>query len=158
MKRPIPAFFPVLLLSVILFAGGFFVFTGLFDFFEPTIDGILLQVPEPFKAFRTSLLFSLVLAFIPVLLILIWRFAPIVSSAKKIASVITVFIFIAIAILLRHQMVKTYFTRVVKPIVSSHNNTNFLYPIDPINFVYYITAGLCIGCTVSWFLFRQNKA
>lgn len=151
-----PVFLRVLLLSVALFVLGQVAFTGLFEFFEPKIEGILFQVPGPFS--RTSLLFSFVLACIPVLLLSIWRFAPIISSTKKIASLVTVFIFMAIGILLRRQSVKIYFIKVVKPVVAPNSNMHVLYPIDPIRFVYYIIAGLCIGCIVSYFLFRQKEA
>ena len=157
MKPSAKTFIQIALFSIALFIFGQLVFTRLFEFFEPNIDGIRFQVTEMNKKMKTSILFSLTLVFIPVLTILTWRLAPIISRTKKIASALSILVFIIAAIFLRHQEVKTFFIRVVKPIVLVNNKTNVTYPIDPANFVYYILAGLCVGCLVSYFLFRQNK-
>ena len=157
MKPSAKTFIQIVIVSIALFILGQLVFIRLFEFFEPNVDGILFQVTEINRRIKTSILFSLTLVFIPLLTIVTWRFAPIISMTKKIASALSIIIFIIIAIFLRHQEVKTFFIRVIKPIVLANNKTNVTYPIDPVNFVYYMFAGLCVGCLVSYFLFRQNK-
>ena len=157
MKLSAKIFIQIVIVSIALFILGQLVFIRLFEFFEPNVDGILFQVTEINRRIKTSILFSLTLVFIPLLTIVTWRFAPIISITKKIASALSILIFIIVAIFLRHQEVKTFFIRVIKPIVLVNNKTNVTYPIDPVNFVYYMLAGLCIGCLVSYFLFRQNK-
>ena len=157
MKPSTKKFIQIVVVSIVLFILGQLVFIRLFEFFEPNVDGILFQVTEIHRKIKTSILFSLTLVFIPLLTIVTWRLAPIISITKKIASASSILIFIIVAIFLRHQEVKTFFIRVIRPIVLVNNKTNVTYPIDPVNFVYYMLAGLCVGCLVSYFLFRQNK-
>lgn len=144
------------LLSVILFALGLMVYEKLFALFEPQVDGIVFQITEGSGTFKTSLLFSLAAALIPRLTVLTWQLGPIISSTKRFASVVTILIFIVTAIVVRHEEVKTYFNSIAKKLVASNNNMTFTYPIDPVNFVYYMLAGLCIGCIISYFLFKER--
>ncbi|MGH2565359.1 MAG: hypothetical protein ACRDE5_12640, partial [Ginsengibacter sp.] len=67
-----------------------------------------------------------------------------------------IIVFIISSIVVRHEEVKTYFNSIAKKLVASNNNMTFTYPIDPVNFVYYMLAGLCIGCIVSYFLFKER--
>ena len=69
-----------------------------------------------------------------------------------------ILIFIAIGIFARHQQVKIYFTTVIKPALLTNGKTSVTYPIDPVNFVYYIFSGLFIGCIVSYISFKKKKA
>jgi hypothetical protein len=145
------------LLSVILFVLGQFVYVKLFGIFEPQVDGILFQITEGGGKMKTSILFSLVAALIPILALFTWLLAPVISSAKRFASAAIIIVFTVSAIVVRHEEVKTYFTRIAKNLVASNNNMTFKYPIDPVNFVYYMFAGLCIGCVVSYFLFKERR-
>jgi len=149
-------YLPVIIISILLFIGGEITFVRLFGFFEPKIPGILFEITEQDRIVKTSVLFSLTLALVPVLVALTWRLAPGISINKKIASVLIIFIFIGAAILVRHREVKMYFTRVVRPYFLAKNMVSVRYPIDPVNFVYYMLGGLCIGCIISWFLFRHK--
>jgi hypothetical protein len=157
MKHSVRRFIQLILVSIALFILGQLVFVRLFEFFEPKVDGILFQVTGTNKKVKTSILFSLTLVLIPALTILTWRLAPIISSTKRFASALIILIFIIVAIFLRHQEVKTFFIRVVKPIVVANNKTNVIYPIDPANFVDYMLGGLCLGCLVSFFFVQANK-
>jgi hypothetical protein len=58
---------------------GQFLFVPAFKFFEPQVDGILFQITERNTTLKTSLLFSLLLALIPILVLLTWRVAGIIS-------------------------------------------------------------------------------
>jgi hypothetical protein len=137
---------------------GQLLFDKAFNFFEPHVDGILFQIIERSSILKTSILFSLSVALIPILIVLTWRLAHIISINKKIASALMILIFIAIGIFARHQEVKIYFTTVVKPALLTNGRTSITYPIDPVNFVYYIFAGLFIGCIVSYILFKKKKS
>ena len=157
MNRSKTIYTSTLLFSIAFFILGQILFVKLFEFFEPKVDGVLFQIIERGGILKTSLLFSLILALIPALILLTWRLARIISLNKKIASVLIILIFVVTAIFMKHQEVKTYFIRVVKPILSPNDKMNVTYPIDPVNFVYYIFSGLCIGCIVSYFLFWVKK-
>ena len=144
-----------LLLSIALFILGQLLYVKAFKFFEPAVDGILFQITEGKAILKTSLLFSLSLALIPILIVLTWRFSHLISLNKKFASALIILFFIVLGIFARHQQVKMYFTTVVKPAVLTNGTTNMTYPIDPVNFVYYIFFGLLIGCIVSCILFKK---
>ncbi|KAA2244445.1 hypothetical protein F0L74_00205 [Chitinophaga agrisoli] len=157
MNNPKLTYTAALVLSVALFIIGQTFFDSIFTFFEPHIDGISFQITELGAIVKTSILFSLLLALIPLLLVLTWRSGKIHSTGKRIASVITVLLFISLAIFIRQYFVKMYFTRIVKPALLTSDNTTIGYPIDPVNFVYYMCGGLLLGLILAYFMFR-NKA
>ena len=157
MTRSKTIFLCTLLISIALLALGQFLFADIFKLFEPQIEGISFQIAESKAVVKTSVLFSLLLFLIPVFIILSWRLAHITSLNKKIASALFIIIFITIGIFARHQEVKIYFTTVVKPALLTNGRTSVIYPIDPINFVYYMFAGLITGCTLAFIFFRQRK-
>ncbi len=143
-------------LSIAFFVTGKLLFFEAFSFFEPSIDGIIFQITEHNEGLKTSILFSLSVALMPVLIVLTWRLAHIISINKKVASALIILIFVAISIFVRHQQVKIYFITVVKPALLTNDRPNITYPIDPVVFVYYIFAGLIIGCFVSCILFKKK--
>ena len=149
-------FISTLIPAIVLFVLGQLVSTDFFQFLEPNVHGVLFQITELKGNIKTSLLFSLTLAFIPILLLLTWRLSSINLLSKKIGSGLTTLIFILIAIWIHRQAVKSYFTRIDKNLISVEDNKNVIYPIDPAPFVYYMFAGLLFGCIASYFLFRQR--
>lgn len=144
--------------SIAFFVLGQLLFVKAFNFFEPQVDGIFFQITEHRRILKTSILFSLSVALVPVFIVLTWKPAHITSINKKIASALMILIFIAIGIFARHQQVKIYFTTVIKPALLTNGKTSVTYPIDPVNFVYYIFSGLFIGCIVSYISFKKKKA
>jgi|GEM_PF-1375245 hypothetical protein len=151
-------FILTLLISIALFILGQFVFVGFFEFFEPKFDLIVFKVIERQTGIRTSILFSITLFLIPILTVLTWRFAPIVSKNKKIASAFIILCFAMAAIWIRHQEVKSYFTWIIKSnFLYIKDNKPVSYPIDPVNFVYFMAVGIIIGCIVSGLSFREER-
>ncbi len=136
---------------------GQLLFVEIFKFFEPQVDGILFQITERNATVKTSVLFSILLFLIPIFIILTWRLAHIISANKKIASALFILLFITLGIFVRHKEVKTYFTIVVKPALLTKDKTTIIYPIDPINFLYYMFAGLIIGCILAFVFFKQKN-
>ena len=137
---------------------GQLLFLKIFKLFEPHVEGILFQITEHQATLKTSILFSLSLFLIPIFIVLTWRLAHITSLNKKIASALFILTLIVIGIFARHQEVKIYFTTVVRPVLLTNGKTNVIYPIDPRNFVYYMLAGLIIGCILAFIFFkRRNK-
>jgi len=143
--------------SIILFVLGQLLFVKAFKLFEPQIDGIFFQIIEHKATLKTSTCFSLLLFLIPIFIALTWRLGYITSLNKKIASTLFILIFVTIGIFARHQEVKIYFTTVVKPALLTNGKTSIIYPIDPLNFVYYMFAGLIIGSILAFVLFKQRK-
>jgi len=142
-----------LLVALLFFIAGMTAFTRLLQLLEPNIEGIAFVITGRLTAF----LFSLTLALIPVLTLATWRLAHIDLFYRKICSVTIIILTIAAALFTRHQQVKAFFNKVVRPLVLTKGETHFVYPIDPRNFVYYLLAGLLIGCLLSYLLLRQKS-
>jgi hypothetical protein len=145
-----------LLLAIFLFVLGKVFFVQIFEFFEPKIEGITFEIIEHNRTLKTSLLLSLILAFIPISISLTWRIASITSLFKKLIAIVISLLFISIGIWLRHQGIKSFFTRSVKNIVSSNGNRSVTYPLDPVAYVYYMLIGLIVGCITTYILFRKR--
>ena len=156
MKSSKATIIAVLAISTLLFLAGRFAYTYFFQIAEPNIDGVSFEVTSGNGVINTSLLFSGTLLLIPILIYILWRLAPIKSSRRRIVSILIVLLFISIGIFIRHQEVKTYFTRVVRPALLTKGKTQIVYPIDPVNFVYYILGGLFLGLIASWLLLKQS--
>jgi hypothetical protein len=157
MKRHDKRWIQTEIIAIILFALGKLLFIMLFGFFEPHVDGIEFRIRELDRFLKTSTLFSLMLAIIPFLMGCMWRLAPVVSTSRKIISVFIPLLFMMAGIVLRHSQVKNYFIRVVKPYFLSKGQLRVDYPIDPLNFVYYMSAGFCIGFILCWLLLKQKR-
>jgi glucan phosphoethanolaminetransferase (alkaline phosphatase superfamily) len=153
MKRPAAIVLQLSLAAIALFVLGFCVYPSLFEVFEPKVQGIDLVITDMGHFVRTSFLFPLVLALSPVLVFYTWKQGAIVSPGRKFISLLIVLAFVIIAILLRRQAVKAYFTHAAKQLVPAGGS--IAYPIDPVNFVYYIIAGFCIGCIAVYFLLKK---
>lgn len=144
-------------ISIILFTVGQFLFVPLFGFFEPRIDGITFHIVESNRTIKTSILFSGLLSLTAIFIFIVWWKGQIDLQFRRIASVFTVLVIICIAVIMRHIEVKAYFTRIVRPALLVNGKTSIQYPIDPVNFVYYMFGGLIIGSIGSYFLFREKR-
>ena len=149
--------FLLISISIILFIVGQFLFYPFFGLVEPKIDGIVFHIIESDRKIKTSILFSFLLSLMAILISIMWSIGRIISPIKRIASVFTVLVIISIAVFIRHTEVKAYFTRVVRPTILTNGITSLPYPINPVNFVYYMFGGLIVGIIISYFLFRQSR-
>ena len=156
MKSSKDTIISVLAISISLFLVGHFAYTSFFQFAEPNVDGISLEVTRGDGVIETSSLFSGTLLLIPILVYVLWKLAPINSPRRRIASVLVLLLFISLGIFVRHQEVKTYLVRVVRPTLLINGKRQIDYRIDPVNFVYYILGGLFLGLMASWLLLKQK--
>ena len=147
----------IALLCIVIFIIGKLLFTTVFSFFEPSVPGIQFSIIERNPVWRTSWVFAALLALIPLSLLAIWRLGNIISTTKRLLSVIIVFLLLAAAIYIRHMQVRNYFNRVVVPFFQKKGQTNVVYPIDPVNFVYYMVSGLLAGLIICWLAFRRRR-
>ena len=148
---------PPSILVIIFFILGQWLYVPIFEFLEPRVGDIHFTIVEHSHLLRTSLLLSIFLALVPMAIVLNWRLAHIASPAKKIFSALIILCFVGLGVIMRRAMVSTYFTRVVAPSLSHRGQSDFNYPIDPVNFIYYMFAGLLTGFLAGFFLFRQTK-
>jgi hypothetical protein len=147
---------PVLLCIVILILAKL-TYRIVFGFLEPTVAGIEFNIIERNPIWKTSWLFAVLMALLSLAFPGLWLFGNIVSNRKRFFSVIIIFLLMAAAIYLRHTMVRSYFTRVIVPFYLKKGQTHVVYPIDPVNFVYYMAVGLLMGLLISWLLLGHHK-
>lgn len=145
------------IISTALFITGKLAFEKIFNFFEPKVAGIIFHVTQVEQKLDTSLLFAFSLALVPGFILLLWRITPIVILSKKLMSVLIVLTLMVVAIWIRQNSVQSYYTSLRKNPVVNFSSGN-QYPTDPVNFVYYMFLGLCIGCMFCYLLFRMKKS
>jgi len=152
MKYSKTAILLIILSSFILFAFGFLEFDKISDILLPKIEGGGYQVVEVNGTFKMGFFFSIVLALAPYLIHLTWVLSPITAVNKKLISILIVFTCMTLAIIVRREMIILYFAQFTKMPPSIIN-----MPIDKVKYHYYLFAGLCIGCVISYFIFRKNN-
>src|ERR1700733_769436 len=98
-------------IAIIVFVLGKLLFEELFGFFEPHVDGIDFRIRELDRFVNTSTLFSIILFIFTLLVVLMWRVAPVGSTASRVISIIVILLLMMGGIVLRHFQVKNYFIR-----------------------------------------------
>ena len=96
----------------------------------------------------------MLLGVIPISAMLTWKAAGISELNKKVWTVVIIIICVTLAIILRYQIIKSYLTGLKKDAVQ---NIEIIYPVNQLNYEYYMIAGICIGGLFSYFLFRGKK-
>ncbi|MES2772701.1 MAG: hypothetical protein V4722_00860 [Bacteroidota bacterium] len=158
MKKPSATIISTILLSVILFFFSLFAAGNFYDLIIPASEGLRYQVSDFGDQFRGKLILSAILALAPILVFLTWKFTPIIATSKRFATVFVEIISVILAILLRQQMIKSNFKELTENLNTMNNNVEVRFSFNQLHFEYYILAGLCAGCILSFFLFRQKQA
>ena len=138
-----------LLISMIVFVTIFYAFDTVYELILPDIQHVSYQTTDFGDQFKTSLVFSLILGLTPILLLATWKFSPIVSTGKRWASIFITISCMALAVVVRQQIIGDGPTSPVEGAV-------IVYPLDQLKFEYYILTGALIGCVCSGFLVRQK--
>lgn len=157
MKQSKTAIILAIAISVILFLTGFLTSGIIYVYLLPKVDNVFYQDAELNGHFISTLIFSVTLALIPILLLLTWRLSPITEKRKKAASVVTVVLCMATSLVVRQQIIKSYLSKLAITMNLSNEKSHIIYPIDKVNFELYLVLGLCVGCVVSYFLYKQEK-
>lgn len=144
-------------ISMAFFALGLFTFDKLRELILPKVDGGFYQVLEINTGFKMSLLFSLVLGLTPIAIYLLWQYSPIVSKQKRLSSILLIILCLVLAMIARHQMIKSYFARVVSNSSSSIEKVNVNFTMEDVHLEYYLFLGLCLGCIISFWTLRQKR-
>jgi len=130
----------------------------------PKVGDVKYQADTLTAPFRQSLGFALTLALIPISAILIWRFAPIFATQKKILTVVIIVIAMTLSVVARREMIK-YQARHLQPttVLDYSDPTNpqpktieSLISVSTLNFELFALAGLVTGCIISFLSLRQK--
>lgn len=148
----------VLILSLTLFVVGFYSFGAIYESLLPRVDNGFYQVTNFIGLFDTSLIPALVIGLTPVFIWKTGTMAHITSRTQTIYTILIVIICMTTAVLLRREMIKLYFARLINTTDLTNNNSNLGFPLNKVNFEYYMFSGLIVGCLLSYLLLRQRKA
>jgi hypothetical protein len=153
-----------IILSVILLIVGFYSWNYLFMVTLPFVGDVKYQADSLTAPFRQSVVFALTLALIPISAMLIWRYAPIFTTPKKILTVVIIVIAMTLSVVARREMIK-YQARHLQPttVLDYSDATNpqpktieSIIPISTVNFELFAFAGLVTGCIISFFSLRRK--
>lgn len=144
-------------ISIALFVVAFFSFGTIYESLLPRVNNGFYQASEFIGLFDTSLVPALVIGLIPLLIWTTWRLANITSNRQKILSISIVIICITLAVLVRREMIKFYFAGLTGKTETINGKIYVSFPLNKVNFEFYMYGGLIIGCLISYLLFRQRK-
>jgi hypothetical protein len=147
-----------LLLSIlsafVLFLVNFTQIGFIFHLLLPKIENLHYQNTEMGEQFKLSFLISLVIGLLPILLHLTWRLTSIATLKSKTISGLIVIAMMTLAVIFRQQLIKSTFdglTNLKKPSGETIYNA---FPIENLNFEYYLLGGLILGCVMTYFMFK----
>ena len=135
-----------ILISIALFVVGFFSFGNINEALLPKVDNCYYQVAELGGQFKTLLVFAFILSLTPICIWATWRVAPIILNRHRVFSILTVVSCMTVAILVRQQSIRSYFSKLISFVGSTSGSLMLTYPIDKVHFEYYLLGGLCTGC------------
>ena len=153
-----------IILSIVLFFVGQYSWGNIFVALLPIVGDVKYFETSLSGQFTNSLLFSLTLALIPIVTILIWKFAPIFKTQRKILSVCIIVIAVTVALLARREMIK-YQARHLQPttILDYSDPSNPQpktietgIPVSTLKFEIFALVGLVTGGVISFFTLRQR--
>jgi hypothetical protein len=147
-------FFTVAISAIIVFL-GVYLFSYYYDVLLPDVEGTDYQVIDFDGPFLNSLFFSMLVALIPIASMLTWKAASIIESDKRFWTIVIITICVILAIIVRYQIVKAYLLGLKK---DAAENFEIIYPVNQLNYEYYMIGATCIGCLISYLLFRHKKA
>jgi len=145
-----------ILFSMALFVAGLCTFHLLCNLFLPKAEGGFFQPMKYGDDFIATIIFSCIIGLIPFLMIQTWRLSPVVSRSKKAASVLVVILSMTLALLLRQQILTSYARSQAKSFNSAVDKVKLTYPLEQLNFEYYLAGGLIAGCFISGLLLRKK--
>ena len=145
-----------ILFSYALFVAGLCTFHILAGTFLPKVEGGFYPSVKYGDDFIGTLIFSLTIGLTPLIIFQTWRHSPVVPPQKKMTSVLIILLCMILALLLRQQILKSYFRAQTKTFTSAVDQIKVSYPVEQLNFEYYIIGGLIAGCFLSYLLLRKK--
>ncbi len=154
-----------LILSVVLFFVGMYTWNSLFMLILPIVGNIKYVNSSLNGPFLISMLFSLTLALIPFATIIIWRFAPVFKTQRKILTVCIIFLSIIVSVLVRREMIKSKARNLQPTTVLDYSDpanpiSKSIYmdiPISSLKFEYYALVGLIAGSIIAYLLLKEKS-
>ena len=155
-----------IILSVALFLIGQYTSVKFFFLTLPTEGGVKYVSTRMTGHSINPLWFSLTLALIPIMTILVWRYAPVFSTKRRVITVCILILAASVSLLLRREMIKSK-ARNLQPITildytdpanPQPKTVESNFPIETLNFELFTFAGLIVGSAIAFFSLSQKIA
>lgn len=131
----------------------------------PVVDNVKYLTTSMTGQFQDSLIFSLTLALTPIATILIWKFAPVFRTQRRILTACIIILAMTISVLARREMIKSQArnlqpTTVIDysdPDVPTNKSIEALIPLPTLKFEIFALIGLIGGGIISYFSLKEKS-
>ncbi len=157
MKTTILTTILTILLSVILFFIGIYFYEQFYEWTHPNIEGISYQVTSLGGSFNGMLIFALTLALIPFSAFFTWKFAPVVTTKRRLLNIAILLICVIVVTVARREWLVFQANRYLKGLSRGFENKfQFQIPVENFNVTTYLLLGLLAGTVISYFALKQS--
>ncbi|GEM_PF-1145400 len=146
----------IFLLSITLFITSYFLVPKISNLLIPKIENLRFYSTSLNEQFKLHLYFSIIIGIAPILLYFTWRLAKINNKSQKILSFLFVFIFMAISIFTRQQILKYKFKNLPNLRTETDEIIINSFHIKNLNYEFYLLIGLLLGCVTSYLIFKNK--
>lgn len=154
----------LLFISPLFFLLGYIGWAAFFNAVLPVNEGLQFNDEEIAAPFQQRLIFSLTLALIPVLSLLIWEMAPVVTGLRKCLVAGLLVLSMAASIFIRRELIirewRDQKTMVTYDMTDPENpvprEEARLIPLSALQFEMYGLIGLVSGSIIAFLLFRRK--
>lgn len=150
MKSSARIVFIAIMASIALFIIGLYCWGDIFEILLPDVGNAKYVADNFTDTFKNSIYFGLILASIPIMTILVWKFAPILNTKRKILTVFVIVFTLLTSILMRSKMVE-FQAKSLQPIVFENH-----IPLSTLKFELFALAGVLFGTAVSFYTLREK--
>jgi hypothetical protein len=150
-------FMLAVMLSILLFFAGLFLYGAIVEVVLPNDEKIFYQDIGAKGVFGNSFLFSFLLALMPIFIVCTWGLCRAYEKADRfsIASIVIVFAFLSVFV--RQHVLAAYLKRLSLSTEMAPDDLTISYPLNRLNFEWYMFAGLCAGCIIACILYRRRR-
>lgn len=149
------------LLSIALLFTGFQCYRLFFNWVLPNVEGVAYQSNSVTRQFSLSLIYSLIIASIPVATILLWKHANIRTATKRILVPLILIFFLAATTIYRQIAFRADVLELAeyKQLFKEQNNEVFkeYISIDSLHIEKYMLFGLVAGIIVVFLQWRKRN-
>ncbi len=153
-----------IILSIALFFIGQYSWGDIFITILPIVGNVKYLETSLNGQFINSMFFSLILALTPIVTILIWKFAPIFNTQRKILTVCIIVLTMTASVLVRREMIKSQAKHLQPTTVLDYTDPanpqpktiESGIPVSTLKFELFALAGLITGSVISFFSLRQK--
>lgn len=150
-------FILTLLASITLFITGIYLYGSVAEFLLPDVNGVFYQVTEFGSPFTKALIFSFILALIPVCINITWAIGRARNYQERFTIASIIIVITLLTVFVRHQVLYFHLKSLSEELSADAAGINMAYPLNETNFELYMLAGLLGGCVITAVIYLRKK-